>query len=410
MEKKKINFAWLVLIGVIIIRGFTFGGLNLALGLSLGPVAADMGVGLGALSIYMSISALAMLIFLPFAGKIAQKYNMQTIVLASIVLQAGSFIGFAFMDSMIGFYILSIPNAIGGTILVNLMGPILVNRWFTKNKGLVMGISVSAVGIIAAILQPMATSMIASQGWRYTFIALGIASLVAVILCAIFLIRTKPLTNMAASANTAKEQKPEVPGVPYKSAVKTRAFYFLLIFTTCITGLGVFQQHIVNYGVSIGYEIATVGFALSAYSIGNAIGAIVLGILSDKIGAIRTSKIISIVGMLAVAMFFISNMGFVTFAAAAFMQGFTTSAINVLTPLLVIAIFGQKDYIRIFSSMMLSAPIASIILIPLYGFAYDAFGNYTFVLSFLIGLLLVGLISISFTGSKKPKLEPSLSH
>lgn len=49
-----------------------------------------------------------------------------------------------------------------------------------------MGITVASGGIFGAILQPMAGNLIASEGWRYTYIFLGILVMAVVIPTVIF--------------------------------------------------------------------------------------------------------------------------------------------------------------------------------------------------------------------------------
>lgn len=60
MSEKKIHYAWIILIGVILIRGFSGGCINMTSGLFLAPVSNEIGVGIGRLSIYFSITSAVM--------------------------------------------------------------------------------------------------------------------------------------------------------------------------------------------------------------------------------------------------------------------------------------------------------------------------------------------------------------
>ena len=62
MKKTGFHYCWLVLAGIILIRGFAGGGINMTSGLFLAPVAADIGVGIGSLSIYLSITSIVMVL------------------------------------------------------------------------------------------------------------------------------------------------------------------------------------------------------------------------------------------------------------------------------------------------------------------------------------------------------------
>ena len=104
--KKKIHFAWWVLLGLAIIIGIARGGINNAGGLFLTPVSEDLGIGMGQLTLYLSIASITTMIFLPIAGKMMAKYDIRLLLIVSIILQAGSFAMFGLMNSVWGWYLL----------------------------------------------------------------------------------------------------------------------------------------------------------------------------------------------------------------------------------------------------------------------------------------------------------------
>ncbi|MHA9736638.1 MFS transporter [Robinsoniella peoriensis] len=173
MKRNKLHYAWLILLGVIMIRGFAGGGINMTSGLFLFPVSQEIGVGMGSLSIYFSITSIVMVLWLPFAGKLINKYDIRIVAIAGAVLQALSFAGMGFMNAVYGWYLLAIPYAMGATILVSLLGPILINRWFAKNAGMMMGIQMAFVGLFGAVFQPVTSNIISIRGWRTGYIYIG---------------------------------------------------------------------------------------------------------------------------------------------------------------------------------------------------------------------------------------------
>ena len=410
-QKKKLHYAWIVLLGVILIRGFAVGGINMTSGLFLAPVSDEIGVGIGTLSLYLSISSIFMLIWLPIAGKLMNKYDVRWMTLIGVVLQAGSFMLFGLMNSVWGWYILAIPSVMGATLVVNLLGPILINRWFAKHTGFMMGILMACVGLFGAALQPLTTKIIASSGWRTAYMVIGGITFIAVLISVIFFIKGYPKDRNAepyGAGEVAIENKDKASktylNIEEGVATKSSAFFLLLLFMVAITGVGVFSQHIPTFGNELGYSIESVGMALALFSIGSAMGSIAIGIISDKIGCLKTSMGMIGVGVVAVALFFIRHKSFIIFSLAAFLHGFTSSGIGVLAPVLTLEFFGQKDYEKIFAKVMMGAPLASIILIPAYGFIYDQFKNYDIVLIGLLILLVVAFFSIGLGWKQRCKL------
>lgn len=402
MRNTKLHYGWIVLLGIILIRGFTGGGLNTTSGLFLLPVSNDIGVGIGTLSIYLSITSIVLVFWFPFAGRLINKYDIRFVALCAVILQAGAFSLLGLMNNVSGWYILAVPYAMGSGILANLLGPILINRWFKKNTGLILGVQMAFVGLFGAVLQPLASSLIEGTGWRNTYFILGGITFIVVILSIIFIIRDRPENknlkpygyeeiNNGNNNKTVKSVE-----IPEKKALSSASFFLLLFFMISLTGVGVFTQHIPTYGSAIGYSVKQTGSALSFTSLGTAIGSIAIGIICDRLGSLKTCYGLIIVGITAVIGFLISSGGIYVFFISAFLHGLVSAGIMVLSPILTIEFYGQQDYEKIYAKVLMGAPLASIILVPAYGFIYDITGGYFFVLIGMIVLLLAAMFCIGY--------------
>lgn len=100
-------------------------------------------------------------------------------------------------------------------------------------------------------------------------------------------------------------------------------------------------------------------------------------------------------GIVAVLGFLLSSGSIMVFYMSTFLHGMVSAGIMVLSPILTLKFYGQKDYERIYAKVAMGAPLASIILIPTYGFIYDATKSYFAVLVAMILLFVIALMSIS---------------
>ena len=412
MKKDRLHFAWFVLLGVILIRGFAGGGLNTVSALFLPPVAAELGVGIGSLAIYLSITSVVMVFWLPIAGRIINKYDIHVVVLAGALLQAVSFAAFGRMNSVYGWYLLAVPYSMGATILANLLGPILINRWFAKNTGLMLGIQMAFVGLFGAVFQPVTSGLIARRGWRASYFILGAAVLAAVLIPGLLLLRDRPGDKGLApygqdgeGPRAARARPGGQLNVGQAAALRSLSFYLLLLFMIAITGVAVFSQHIPSYGGLLGYSLERTGTALALASVGSAIGSIAIGMVSDRIGALKTCYGVLGVGLVAILGFLLAGRGFALFALSTFLHGLTSSGIMVLAPILTLKFYGQQDYEKIYAKVSMGAPLASILLIPAYGFIYDHMGSYVPVLLGMLLLLLLALFSIVVGWKKRCTID-----
>lgn len=412
-NKSKIHYAWWILVGLCIIIGVSKGALNNSASLFLTPVSNDLGIGMGNLSLYLSISAIVTLVFLPFAGKLVAKYDIRMLIIISIILQAGSFVAFSFMNSVWGWYIFALPLAIGGTFITVILGPVLINQWFKKSSGLALGILAATGGVIGAIVQPIVGKTIVSEGWRFSYVAVGIAAIIFVIIATVVFIKKmskeKGLYPYGAgdteggdqSANNAAADK----GVTLANAKKSSAFYALLTFFFLITAIASFMMHIPTYIVTKGFSQEFAGSAMGVYMLGVVFASLIIGLLNDKIGTKVTTILAMILGMVSVFIFLFAATSSAMIFVALILFAFVTSGIGIIAPSLTSSLFGNKEYGQIYSTVSLGLAIASIVAIPAYGYIFQFTGSYSGGLYTILAMLAINIVAVIIAYKGKEKLE-----
>lgn len=408
--KGKIHYAWWILVGLCLMVGLGKGALNNTAGLFLPPVASDLGIGIGNLTLYLSISSIVTLIFLPVGGKMMAKYDTKVLLTGAIILQAGAFAAFGFMKAVWGWYIFSIPLAVGGVFITVIAGPVLINQWFKKSNGLALGIMGAAAGALGAISQPVVGKLIATRGWDQAYIITGVAVLIIVVPVILLLIRKSPKDKglqpygAAAVAEDGAAEDLNEKGISIAIAKKSGAFYALTLFFFLITAIASFSIHIPTFLANKGYSVEFSGTVMGIYMIGVLLGALVLGVLSDKIGAKNTSLLAMVLGIVSILMLiFLSNSSTLIVIAAAIL-GFMAASIGTLAPTLASTLFGSKDYSQIYAMASLGLAVASIIALPAYGYVYDFTGTYTIVLWIIVAMFVVNIIAVLYAFKSKKQL------
>lgn len=401
-KKGKLHFAWLVLLGLCITVGFAKSGLNSSAGLFLSPVSKDIGVGLGNLTLYLSISSIVTMIFLPIGGKLMAKYDTRVLLSAAIILQAGSYALFGLMSSVWGWYILAIPLAVGGVLITVLAGPVLVNQWFKERSGLALGIITASGGLIGAFTQPLVGNLIASQGWRSSYITVGVAAIIIIVPTIILFLRKSPkekgLLPYGMVENKNDENKNEDnsrnSGIAFIDAKKSLAFLLLTLFFFFITSVASFSIHIPPYLMNQGFSVKFTGNVMGALMLGVLIGSIMFGYLIDKIGAKNTTIIAMCIGLVSMGLLIFFVKSTIAIIVAVGLFGFVTSSIGTLAPAITSALFGNKDYSQIYSTVSIGLAVAGIIALPAYGYIFDFTGSYTPVLYTIVVMLVINITCV----------------
>lgn len=410
MHKERLHFAWLILIGLCVSVGLGKAALNNSAGLFLSPVSQDLNVGVGSLTIYLSVSSIVTLLFLPFGGKLLSKYSARLVLFFAIVFQAGAFALFGLMNSIWGWYLLAIPLAIGGVFITVIGGPVLIERWFSKGKGLALGILSAIGGLLGVFAQPIIGTLISQFGWRNAYFITGLGVLIIVAPIILLLIRNSPKDkNTKAYGDTSTDIDPHkqiqnIEGISYTTAKKTPAFFLLALFFFIITAISSFTMHVPTYLVNHGQKVSIAGAMMSALMVGVFVGSLVFGYLTDKIGAKKVGLLAMILGLIATILLIAMPDFIVVVAVALFLFGVFTSSIGTIAPAMASSLFGSKDYSQIYSTSSIGLALASIVALPAYGFIYDISGSYTAGLIITILLFVVNIIAIILAFKNKEKL------
>ncbi|MFJ7935839.1 MFS transporter [Sporosarcina sp. NPDC096371] len=411
-KQNKFHFAWLVLLGLCITVGLGKSGLNSSAGLFLSPVSKDLGVGLGNLTLYLSIASIVTMVFLPIGGKLMAKYDTRVLLSIAIILQAGAFALFGLMNSVWGWYLLSIPLAVGGVLITVLAGPVLINQWFKKRSGMALGIITAAGGLIGAFTTPLIGQLIGSQGWRSAYIIVGVAAIVIIVPTIVLLLRKSPsekgLLPYGAEDNEAsdKDKKKDTSnsGISFADAKKSLSFVLLTLFFFFITSIASFSIHIPTYLMNEGFSIEFTGNVMAALMVGVLIGSILFGYLIDKIGAKNTAVIAMSIGLVSILLLLFFVQSTVAIVVAVGLFGFVSASIGTIAPAITSALFGNRDYSQIYSTVSLGLAVAGIIALPLYGYIFDFTGSYTLVFYTLIAMLIINIVGVFVAFTNKEKM------
>ena len=410
-SNKGIHYAWFVLLGVAIMMGFARGGINNATGLFLTPVSDDLGMSLSSLSLYVSIMSIVTMIFLPFAGKLIAKADIRIILIVGVIFHAGAFAAMGYMNSVWGWYLLAVPCAIGYVIVAQISGPVIINNWFKKSKGLALGIMMATVGAFGAFIAPWIGNLIANEGWRSAYTTSGLVLGAGCIIVILLFIRFAPGKKGAYGADEVTEDNAATmaneegnKGIASSIAKKSPAFYALMAFFFFLTSVAAFAQHVPTFAITKGFDTAFGGTLMGLFMVGLLIGSLTFGFLADKIGAKGTTFVALTSGLVTFVLFLLFGEVKSMIMIAAVIFGFLSSSIGTLGPLLTISLFGNKNYADIYATASVGLAVAGIVALPLYSVIKDLTNSYNIVLIAIIVMIVISIFLVTVAFKQKEKL------
>lgn len=402
-KKEKMGFRHLMFVVTCCVMMATCTGMWFnAAGIFYNTVSTDLGVGLGQLSLYITLSYVATMVFLPFAGRLLEKYEARTLYAVGTVLMFASFMIMATAQSVWMFYLAGVISCVMVAFGLYLL-PIVIGRWFTARVGFVVGLASAFSGIGAALWNPMGTAIMTAFGWRAAYATFGFITLIALLPLVLLFFRSRPeevgLRPYGASAASTADAGSKTPatGVDYAQVMKSPAFFLFCLMGVCGPLIAMINMYLPSYAQTIGFTAMIGAGMASASMIGNLLGKIAFGAVSDKsVGAAvlcgAAAPLIGIVMMMTLG----ASSEFVVFAAS-FIFGMCNGNAVVILPLVVRRSIGEKDYARVWANISPICALFAGVGASLWGFVFDATQSYDTV--FVIGIALCVLLVLFYAGA-----------
>ena len=264
---KKSNYPWVIVITALFWSGLIFGLMGNTVGLFYAPVSEEMGWSMKQVSFFMTIYPIVAAVCSPFAGRVFNKYAKTNVILAVVAgVWCLTYVWSSTFTQLWQWTVYGVITGVLGGFLMYIPVPMLINNWFTKTKGLALGIAAAFVNIIPAICNPIVTAQIAAHGWRSVRLAIGIGLAVIVIPITLIFVRKFPKDKNTVAwgegenVENAAEVKPAaLTGVSAKVATKSVAFWLALLAAACLVSCATINQRIASLASARGFDPVAIG-------------------------------------------------------------------------------------------------------------------------------------------------------
>ncbi len=406
--RQKLFYGWIIVLAATLIYAIVDVPI-LSYGIFVKPMAKEFGwsrgVTTGAFSLYMlNVGVFGILggILVDRIGP--KKLNLIGGALIGIGLyltsHAGSiwglYIGYSFLGG-IGFAFIFVPNQT------------TLTRWFVAKKGLALGVMFAGGGLGGLVFTPILQSCIEAYGWRVSFVILAGLVFAIAIPAALFLKKgPEEIGLLPLGEETAELQTPSVvldstgaaPAVQprnltVREALKTRAFWlYNAAITLMFLGFFMAQVNMVPHATDAGVPGAVAALALGLAAGINALGRLLMGGVSDKIGTKPTLFICLALGTLML-FFLISVKTTLTLYLFAVLFGLAYGGSTPQMPRLISELFGVRSMGGIMGVATLITSLGPALGPVLGGAIYDRTGSYSMAFATGGGAILVALLFIA---------------
>lgn len=373
-------------------------------GILFAAICEDLGLRAGDLSLYYMLRSLTVAFMAGITTKLVFKYRINLVIAVLGFTFSLSVTAMAFFDSLWQWYISAIFNGIGMSWSPAVI-PLVLNNWFKKRNGSIIGITMASSGVVSALYSPVLSGFIENFGWRQAALISGSLVFAMAVLPSFFFLIANPEEIGLEPYGVEEMQKQgavQETGLVQPHSIPTMVFAFTLV---ALIGPGTvmqFNAQLPIYANAAGYAFS-VGAALTSLSmIGNLCGKLGAGILTDRLGVYKAGFLVS--GLIGISMLFLllrSSLGLI--CAGALLFGLSYSLCTTVPSLLYIDLYGEAAYQGVVSrqvaiNQFISAPLAAG-----FPYIYDFAGSFDPV--FVYGILMCTIAAILFLYMEKFSLK-----
>lgn len=414
----KFHYAWVILFCTCLM-GFTIMCFMVTpFSLYVKPITTEFGWSRSAYTLTQSFQFLAAVIFSFLFGTLTKKYGSKALIITGAVILTICMFLYSSASTLPVFYVSGLLTGIAFALATVSAGSTLINNWFAKNTGLMIGILFTVTSLGGVVFNPLIASWIAQYGWRTAFRISGIiVAIVGVIL--LLLLKNKPAdknmlpmyADSAENVEFKKEATParELPGVMLKDAIKSyRIWIFFAIIFMSGAIIPTTVATVPAYLGDLGFPVVFWGVVNSVIMATNTIIKIPAGWITDKLGVIvMLAMALGAFAASLVCLIFSSQAAPQFVYAAAFFFGFAVLMTSVPMPIMVREFFGIKDFANIMGMMFAALTIGQAIATPLINLVFDIAGSYRNIyIAFIPVAILIFVLSVIGTRKKKAASSP----
>ncbi len=272
---------WLIVALSFLALSFAYSA-RAAFGLVMPLLEQELGWSRSFTSGTAAFALITMAILAPLGGRLVDRQGARAVILIGLAMLAAGCFLIAITSNPVAFFLaFGGIAAVGFGLVATHVVSAAVEQDFDTNRGLATGIATSGSTGGQFLVVPLLALLLTSQSWRTAFVALGIATVLMMIL----VVRWFPSGTGSNCSSSPTSSHPTGLITDTLSIIRLPAFqilfwsYFICGYTTS----GVIETHFLPYASFCGFGPVPSATAYGLLSAVNLVGMIAAGWLTDRV-------------------------------------------------------------------------------------------------------------------------------
>lgn len=394
-QKLSIRWAYMI-VGVV---AMLFAGVLYAWSILKSPLAAEFGWGTSELALNFTLAMTFFCIGGLLGAQISKRLGHRIALIASGVLSAAGFLLTAALSNVPVFVLYLTYGVLAGIGIGIAYNVVIatVSAWFPDKKGLCSGCLMMGFGASALVLGNVADAMFKSTiGWRFTYVALGIAIFAVISLAGIILRKPSadvvfPEAKLNKKAAITEQKKQDFTS---KQMLCRPSFWLAFI---CISFLAAVGSTVISFAKDLAISVNapdTLAVSLvGILSVCNGLGRILTGAVFDIIGCRKTMLCANIltIGAATVTLVSVTINSLPLCIVGVCLTGMSYGACPTITSAFTSTYFGMKHFSNNMALMTFTVMVGSFVATAANK-VLEATAEYTYAFVMLLALTFVALV------------------
>jgi MFS family permease len=375
-------------------------GTQYAFGVFFAALVDEFGWSRASLSGVFSLYALVYSGFALVAGRLTDRWGPRTVIGIG-----GALLGLGLV-AMSGVGALWQPYVLYGTVAALGMSTAYVPcnatvaKWFTRRRGLAVGLASAGGSLGTFALPPVAHFLVSRLGWRWAYVVFGTAILVALNALAVLMRRDPETVGLAPDGDRpSRAPAPATRGAhdwTIRRAFRSPAFWLLFgVFAGTWAPVFIPLVHLVPMARGLGIPPLLAATLVSALGAAALVGRLVMGGASDRIGR-RAALALALTLQIAAFLGFARASDLGALYATSLLFGFSYGAASTLFPATVADVFGREHAGTLAGLLFATAGSLAALGPVVAGFIYDRAGDYRLAWWLSAGCSAFALLLLAF--------------
>jgi len=415
-RRPRIYYGWWIVAVCFVVLMFHAGAAFYAFGRFMPTLIEELNTSTAAVSAAISVYLLILGLTGPVAGKLTDRFGARPVLVGGGVIAGVGLMLLSLTSALWHLYLLYFVVGLGMSGAGNVAVGVAISNWFSKRRGLAMGITMAGISVGAIALAPLAHYLIETVGWQNAFLILGALTIVLIVPTVMLVVRTRPeekglmVDGMVPGQGgggaedsdlQAGVSAPVEAGWSAGSVLKTVSFWLVLTaFFFSSVGVAGVLQHEVRILEAMGVPLGAAAVALGLTGLIGGGGKIGFGFVADKLSPRYTAMACFALQLAGVViLMFTRSTAMVWVFVIVF--GFAMGGNITVQPLVTGHLFGTASFGVLFGWVLAAGAVGAAVGPILMGAIYDAAGSYSLGLIILTVAYSVGVVALLLV--RKPK-------